>query len=210
METLVAILNLLSGFVDRVPPSVWGVIIGALSALGTVILTNRVHDRRLREQLAHDRELKNREREMILRKEVYLAGAEAVSTALLTVGQFANIEMKHEKLFEQYQAKFPSLSKINIIAKESTVTAVSNFSGELATSLLRLTARRLPLTGHLQKVATLRALVDCAQKEQTRILELINEYTLEGIGDKRKLDILKGRLDFEGDRGNKLSNKRMS
>lgn len=39
-----------------------GVIIGGLitfiSALGGVILTNRAHDRRLKEQLAHDREVK--------------------------------------------------------------------------------------------------------------------------------------------------------
>jgi hypothetical protein len=49
------------------------------AALGGVFLANLFHNSRLRTQLAHDRDLKDREREMSLRTDIYLAAAEAVS-----------------------------------------------------------------------------------------------------------------------------------
>ena len=46
----------------------WGIIITAVvtlsASLGSIILTNHYNNRRLQAQLAHDRDLKNRDREI--------------------------------------------------------------------------------------------------------------------------------------------------
>jgi hypothetical protein len=207
METLVGFFGFLTTLVDKVPSSFWGVIIGAITALGGVVLTNRAHDRRLEKQLTSDRELKNREREMSLRKEVYLDAAEAVSAGLIAVGQFSNLEVKHEKLTEEYLAKVPLVSKISIIAKETTVKAVSNYSGELVATFMRLTAKRAPLLRQSQEIATLRTMVDSFLKEQSRIVELMNQYNLEGSADQRRWDFIQKRFDFETRRINDTSKK---
>jgi len=98
-------------FVEQIPATFWGVVIGAFFSLGGVVLTNRAHDRRLRVQLEHDREVKNRDREMSLRKDVYLAAAEAVSAGLIAVGRFADLEVPHEKLTEGYLDRAPSIAR---------------------------------------------------------------------------------------------------
>jgi hypothetical protein len=174
----------LSAFAEKVPPTVWGVILGSLSTLtatlSAVILTNRANDRRFRAQLAHDLELKNRDREMTLRKDVYLAAVETISAGLVAVGQFANTDIPHDKLVGEYQSKASSLSKIHVIAKEATARTISIFSGELSATFLRLFTKRLPLLRETQDIAILRGQVDLYLKEQSRILELMRQYNLDG------------------------------
>jgi hypothetical protein len=188
-----------------------GVIIGGLitfiSALGGVVLTNRAHDRRLKEQLAHDREVKNRDRELSLRKEVYLAAAEAISAGLIAIGRFANLEIHNDKLTEEYLAKSPSISKVHVVAKESTAKAVMNFSGELGATFLRLFAKRIPFMQKTQEIAILRSLVDSFTKEQSRILELMKQHNLDGSTDQRKWEFLQNSFDFERNRIEEASKK---
>lgn len=207
MEKLVVILSFLSGLIDKVPPSVWGVIIGALSALCSVALTNRAHDRRLKKQFEHEREVKRHDREMALRKEVYLGAAEAVSAGLIAVGHFSNLEIEHEKLLESYLGKASSISKTSIIAKEETIRAIAIFSGELVATFLRLTLKRAPLLQQSKEIVSLRTMVDTFLRGQTRILELMAQYNLEGLQDQRKWELLQGNFDFEKRRIDEASKK---
>ena len=72
--------------IDSIPATLWGVIgviIGSASTLTAVIFSNRAQDRRFNAQLAHDLELKNREREMSWRKEVFLKAAESITTGFI-------------------------------------------------------------------------------------------------------------------------------
>ena len=124
MGIKMSLVSCLLAFLEKIPGTFWGIIIGSFFTLSGIILTNRAHDRRLQTQLAHDRDLKNREREMSLRKDIYLAAAEAVSAALIAVGRFANLDIPQGKLTEGYLDKSPAISKIVIIAKEETVRAV--------------------------------------------------------------------------------------
>ena len=201
------ILSFISGLIDKVPPSVWGVIIGALSALCSVALTNRAHDHRLKKQFEHEREVKNRDREMALRKEVYLGAAEAVSAGLIAVGQFSNLEIEHEKLLETYLAKAPLISKTSIIAKEETIRAVAIFSGELVATFMRLTLKRAPLLQESKEIVSLKTMVDTFLGGQTQILEHMAQYNLEGLHDQRKWELLQSNFDFEKRRIDEASKK---
>lgn len=196
-----SVLTYLLTLIEMIPGTFWGVIIGGFFTLGGIILTNRAHDRRMQLQLADDRKLKNREREMALRKDIYLAAAEAASAGLLAVGRFANLDIPHDKLTEGYLDKAPSLTKVHIIANEETVRAITNFSTELTAAFLRLGVKRFQLVAQKQQVGFLRAQVDESIKENARTLELIKQYNIEGLADRRKWDVLQQNFEFERDRG---------
>ena len=168
-----------------------------LATLSGVFVANLSQNKRLRAQLAHEREMKNREREMSLRKDVYLAGAEAVYAGLLAVNRFANLETPHEKVIEGYLDKAPSLAKVHIIAKEETVKALVAFSAALDTLFVRLFARRGPLVSEKQKIDALITQADITDKENSRTLELIKQYNLEGLTDQNRRDWLQRNFDFE-------------
>lgn len=197
MEKLVDVLNMVVRYLDKVPSNFWGIILGALFTILGIHLTNRANDSRLQQQLEHDRNLKNREREMSLRKDIYLAATEAISAGLISIGRFSDLELSHDRLTNEYQSKSSSISKVHLVAKEATVKILLHFSGELAATLLRLSAKRGPLLGKMNQIATLRGLVDIFTKEQSRTLELMKQHNLEGSTDQRKFNALQTNFDFE-------------
>lgn len=87
---------------------VLGSSITLISTLIGIHLTNRANDRRLREQLKHDRELKivqldhdrelkNREREMMLRKDIYFAATEAIHACMTLISRLPQLEISNDK-----------------------------------------------------------------------------------------------------------------
>src|SRR6266704_7145489 len=159
--------------IEKIPATIWGVVAGSFFTLIGVALTNRANDRRLREQLAHDRRIKDRDRELSLRKDVYLAAAEAVSAGFMAVGRFANLDISNEAVTADYIEKSPSIAKVHVIAREDTAKAVATFTGELAAVYLRLFAKRITLVAKKQQLALLKVQMDSFGKERDRMLDLM-------------------------------------
>lgn len=176
-----------------------------LATLSGVIVANLFQAKRLRTQLAHEWEMKNREREMSLRRDVYLEVAEAVQAGLIAINRFPHLELTNDKVIEGYVDKAPSTAKLHIIAKEETVNAVIDFTAELGAAFLRLFAKRVSLTSQRHKIEVLRAQVDSSLKDNTRTLELIKQYNLDGLTDQNRRDWLQRNFDFEQERSKAAS-----
>lgn len=198
-------LTTILAFLEEIPGTFWAFIGGALGPLAAVFLTNHAHNRRLQTQLDHDRNLKNREREMSLRRDVYLEVAEAVQAGLIAVNRFPNLEISNEQVTEAYVDKAPSIAKVHIIAKDETVSAVINFVGELNATFFRLFAARVPLVSQKHKIDALKAQVDISQKEIFRTLELMRQHNLDGLVDQRKWEVLQQNFELERVRSDKAS-----
>ncbi len=194
------VVTALWALIEKIPATFWGVVAGAFFTLIGVALTNRANDRRLREQLAHDRQIKDRDRELSLRKDVYLAAAEAVSAGFMSVGRFANLDISNEEITAGYIEKSPSIAKVHVIAREDTAKAVATFTGELGAVYLRLFAKRIPLVAQKQQLALLKAQMDSFGKERDRMLDLMKQHNLEGSGDQRRWNIIDGNFKFEQQR----------
>lgn len=189
----------------------WIYVLGsAITLISTLIgihLTNRGNDQRLQQQLKqdrelkdrqleHDRNLKNREREMSLRKDIYLAAAEAIHACMTLINRMPQLEISHEKLTEDYMAKSSSMAKVHIVAKEPTIKAVLDFSCEVAGTLPRLSTKRQPL---LQKMNDMLVLSELRKKyidEQSRLVELMSQHHLEGSTNQQKFDLLQSNVDW--------------
>lgn len=198
-------LNTLISLIMKIPGTFWGVIIGSFFTLLGIFLTNRAHDRRLQTQLAYDRDMKNLEREMSLRKDIYLTAAEAVYAGLIAVSRFANLDIPYDKLLEGYIDKAPSIAKTNIIVKEATVNALSNFSVELNAAFLRLFGKRFQLAAQKQRIELLRAQADTILKDNCQTLALIKQYNIAGQNDPEKWNVLQQNFKFEQNRFSEIT-----
>lgn len=171
------------GLMGKIPAAFWGVIVGALLSLGGVYLTNRSSDRRLREQLVHDRQVRTQERELSLRKEVYLACAEAVSAGMDAIFRFANLEIPNDSVAELYIQRSPSIAKSYLIANEETVKAIMNFIGELNSTYYGLWVKRDPLMKKKMALTNLNEQIRRCDAEMSQLIELVKRFSLEGKKD---------------------------
>ncbi len=161
------------------------------------MITNRANDRRLRAQLEQDRDLKNQEREMSLRKDVYLSAAETIWAGLSAIGRFSNLDIPHDKVIEAYSEKSYVIAKIHIIAKDETLKAVVAVINELNAAYLRLTVKRVSLFAQKEQIVILKNQISSFAQKRDRMLELIKQFNIEGCADKHRWDVLQRNFDFE-------------
>ena len=193
-------LSEILALIEKIPNTFWGVVIGSFFSLGGVFLSNRANDKRLRQQLAHDRELKNRERELSLRKDVYLAAAEAISIGITTLGSFSNLEIQDDKLTSAFVEKHPAIDKVHVIANEATAAAVLRLTGELGASYLRLLAKRIPLIQQKRQIANLKEQIKGFESVRDRMLELMRQHNIAGEINQQKFSVLERNFEFEQQR----------
>ena len=161
------------------------------------MIANRANDRRLQEQLKHDREMQNRDRELSLRKDVYLSAAEAVSAGITTVSRFANLEIPDNRLTDAYIDKSPAIAKVHVIANKRTAEALTDLLGELGAAYLRLWAKRFPLVVLKNQISLLQQQIDSFSLGRDRMLELMKQFNLDGATDKRRWEVIEESFNFE-------------
>lgn len=138
-------MNYFCEFISKVPDTIWAAIIASLITLGGVLLSNLDNRKRLKEQLIHDSNQRDREREMAIRREVYFAAAEAVAVSQERLGRIASMEMR--ELGEKFSSSSlsPAINKIQLIGSEKTVAAVSAFNQKYSESIMVLFPEKIYL-----------------------------------------------------------------
>lgn len=180
-----------------IPASFWGVIVGSFFSIGGVALTNRAIDRRLQAQFEHERLRKKKDREMELRKEVYLAAAEAISAGLNAVGRFANLDLPNDQVTNDYTERSPAIAKVHVIAKTETVEALVRFTNALGVLFLKQFSRRIELMIEKNSITILDNQIVDFGKERDRFLEMIKQHNIEGVVDGRRWNVLQENFEFE-------------
>jgi len=198
MTTISYLLTLL----DKIPAAFWGVVVGSFFSITGIALTNRASDKRLRAQFEHEQMQKTTDREMALRKEVYLAAVEAIAAGTNAVSSFANLDIPSDQLTAGYIEKAPAIAKVHVIAKMKTVQALVNFSGELGAIFLTLFARRFELMEEKNRILFLDEQIAEFGKARDRYLEMITQHNIDGIVNDRRWQILQENFDFEQRRTN--------
>jgi len=175
---------------SRVPSTFWGVVVGSFFTLAGITLTNRNASKNLKIQ-----------REMDLRKDVYLAAAEAIAAGLLALGRIANINTQSEAMAE-FNKVGPAIAKVYVIARIETIDAVVAVQSALTSGILRLQLYVMPVMVLKNRLAALSTRIDSFLATQTELLELIGEERLKGAPDRPKWDELQRQFKFETDRLN--------
>ena len=151
---------------DAVPPTIWGFIIGSLLTVLGIVLTNAANTKRLRLQHEHEWKLESKERNLNLRRDVYLAAMEAIATSVATIGRFGNLNIPSDELELILTDKSPAFSRVSIVGQEATIQAVATFSRELTGTFLRLSAKREKLSWLMQRLAGVEQKIAQVLREQ--------------------------------------------
>ena len=187
---------------------IWAAVIASLLTLGGVLLTNLGNNRRLIAQLKHDKDIRDREREMSLKKDVYLAAAESITISMSAIARLHDITIPHDVLGKEISAASSSIGKIQVVGNEETVKATSIFSREHGTSYLKLLVKRIPIVNIKQEISSLDEMINKSIKERDRLVEAMRELNKQGNTDKTPWDALNNIFEFEGTQIEKHSIRR--
>jgi hypothetical protein len=195
--------------IEKLPQSFWGGFVAIIAAFGTTILTNRSNYRRLEAQFAHDLHLRKLERELEIRKEIYMAAAEAFAVGVISIGKFANLDVKISHVTDKYAEVSPIIGKIQLIASEEILSEFMKVSNEIGAAFLRLSGKRIPL--ETQKIQSNQLNDQIVNLEKARDLsfQLMNESYLEGEDVQRRAPLLQGRLDLDNKRISEACERRV-
>lgn len=195
-------LNPIAQFLYAIPAAFWGVVVGSFFSIAGVAITNRASYKRLLAQFEHERESKTKDREMALRKEVYLSAAEAVAAGMNSIGRFANFDMPNDQVTQQYVEKSPAILKVHVIARTETVLLLVQFTSCLGALYVELFSRRHELIKERNAIVLADSQVAHFGKERDRILEMMKQHNIEGVVDQRRWEVLQRNFEFEQKRIN--------
>lgn len=184
----------------EIPATFWGVVVGSLFTLTGIYLTNRASDRRLKEQLRSDRELKTREREMTFRKDTYAAAAEAISVSISALAKLSDLSFSLKEISAIYLDKSPVLAKVGLVAGENTLRALATFGTEFAGAFLRLTQQRMVLSILQEQIVAKAASLGRFEKSRDAMIELMRHHNIDGVQDSRRFEAIQENYEFEAGR----------
>ncbi len=190
----------IAGLLERVPATLWGVVFGSFLSLTGVVISNRASERRQVSQLEHDRATRKQERELSLRKDIYLAAVEAIQTGMVLLSKLSNLEISVEEHIKPYLERLPALVKVQVIGLTDTIRAVTDVAGTLSVSVLQLTGKRIPLDISRQQQNFLDNQASEFENERNRWLEEMRQFNLALKTDERLWANLKGNFEFEENR----------
>lgn len=185
--------------IERVPAAFWGVVAGSFFSILGVWLTNRSSDGRLLKQLDYDREAKSKERELTLKKDVYLSAAEAISLGIAVTGNFPNFEMHDEAVVKPYSEKSPVIAKVHVIGSFETIKALNNLTNELSSIYFILFAERARISKDRVDKDILLKNIEYYSRQRDGTLEMMKQFNLDGSKDPEKWRVLQSNYQFESD-----------
>lgn len=186
----VSYIILIAGYIEKIPATFWGVIVGSFFSILGVWVSNLSSEKRLKAQFEHEWRLRSNDRSMALRKEVYLDAAEALSAGLFSISRFSNFELPNEKVIADYSEKAPAIAKVHVVGGAKTIERVVSVTGELGAVFLRLFARRYEIMRKKSAFDSIQMRINMSVQEQGRLVELMKQYNLEGMTDQQRWDMI--------------------
>jgi len=152
-----------------------GAMVAAVIALVVNQKSNRQQTERLKIQLQHEAAQKNRDREMTLRREVYLEAASEMAKAARYIAKFGDLNLpfaEHESIVHNFGA---ALSKVHIVAGMETLTKVIETSNVFARINLELNQLRFSLLMDQKKIEFLQKSVESDIAQQQNLVTRIGQ-----------------------------------
>ena len=174
-----------------VPATVVGFVIGAVITVVGVVLTNAANTKRLRIQHEHDREMRSRDRDLNLRRDIYLAAIEAITTGVVVISRFGDLNVSGPELMMAYTDRSPALGKVSIVGKGETIKAVARFSQEITGAFLRLTSMRERTEAVYRRSQEVETEIQQLAGEQEQRSALMDELDPEDPRDAERLSTLR-------------------
>lgn len=168
-------------FLQSVPDVVWSGIIASFLTLSGVLISNRSNTTRLKLQLQHDAEEKSKERNGILRREVYLRFAEELVKANAYLSELPQIDATKVNIGDGLQGLMAATARLQLVAEPNTALLVGQLSAAYVELVLKLMTQLLPVTN--AKI-DIQITDDCYVKAQAEVTRLLSEMAKQNESGK--------------------------
>lgn len=171
--------------IESIPPAFYGVLIGSLLTIIGVVLTNMSNTKRLRLQHEHERQLRNKERDLNMRREIYMDAMEAISAGITAISRFSELNETPEALMQSYTSLSANVSKVTIVGQNETIEALANFQIELNGAFLRMMSKRDKFDADLRKSENLENAVESCKEKLVFLSDEITKAKLSNLPNEQ-------------------------
>ena len=193
-------------FLSEIPVAVIAALLASALTLSGVMLSN-INSRNMHlDKLKHDSDENDRNREMELKKDVYMKTAEVMTDMLSLIIQVCNLNKTDEMLQKSLEESRAVSARMQVIGNNNTVQSVTSLSMEIGKTLFNLILRRVELLRIKNDIEINTDLADQMKEELDQQLEFMKQMNLDGNSDKRKWDTVNSNCEFyKNQRDNYLS-----
>lgn len=169
-------------------------------------LDHAARDRQM--QLDHDALQRDRERQMSIRREVYLEAAAALVQMQTAMGQTTNIEIDAKEITATFGKSQAAIVKTHIVGTQETIDAVIQYTNAAGPAFLDLLSRRPSLQLRKSQIDTHAALGQLALEDKARFNRMLEALNLEGANDPAKVNAIQKQFEFASERFDFQNTKR--
>jgi hypothetical protein len=181
----------------KIPSTLWGVLIGSLFTIIGVIMANRGNLKALRIQHQHDRMQRDRERELLMKKEIYLEAMKALNERISEILRMGSTDYS-TNINPHYQSGGDSaIGKIDIVADMETITAVHSLGAEITAAHMRISLKQIQIQQIKNDISILNMRIDAAMKDCNYLIDCMKEAVSAEITDEKRFNKLQEDYDFK-------------
>jgi len=181
----------------HVPDVVWAALIAASVAFVTTTLSNRNSRKQLAMQLQHSANQQKLEREMAVRRDVYLPAIEAIARIQGALGRLASVKEDYQEISRGIAVDLATVTKAHLVAKQETVTALMQYTTGTMPAFVKLMNLRTPLVSRHEKIEATKRNMDAALAEQAQTVQLMKQFNISGNPDRAAFDRLTKQAENE-------------
>ena len=179
-----------SDLTTQIPGEVWGALVGAFIALGGVMLTNRTNREQWITSLRHDAQQRDREREMALKREIYIPAAEGVNGLLRLIYSMNDLSLTNEQLSLEFKEGSTAVAKLHVVGSNELLKAANAFMHEFSVAYMTLLLRRAPLVDNKRKMEIIDGVMRNVDQDQNRLIEYMRQANLSGHPEQTTMNML--------------------
>ena len=140
-----SIITSLVNWIEAIPDLVWAAIVASFMTFLGVSLQQKGEFRRLERRLQHEQGERKHDRQMSLRRDTFIAAADALAKQSEYLAQFAQLDFDFNKEQGRLQGVIGAMNKIHLIASMETVKALRESQKIFLEAIFELTEQRIPL-----------------------------------------------------------------
>jgi len=181
----------------QIPSTVYAALMASLITLLGVSLSNRAAHKRLINQLAIESDERKQEREISLKKDVYLQAAEELTKAQQYIGSLVNSDLANlqsqQKTLESF---FSATSKIHIVGSDETIKSTVDVTKKFTVALLEIMTKAMPLHAIKSDIDEFSNLIDDYSSKREKYLNEMTSFNLSGNRDGELWEKLQDNFNF--------------
>lgn len=165
-----------------------GGFLSAVIGLAGVWVTNNAHERRLTRQLRVEDDRKKADREIELRKEIYLEVADAIHSYQSAIGKLMDLEMDINSIMKEFSSKRCAFARANLVAGARLLSSIYEFHLESSSRIIEISFMRLGVINLKNQLETINKEKEKLVIERDNALASIRKNTLSGEMDDKKMN----------------------